>query len=175
MTPDTIANVLLQIVLIAVLNVTVYFTYTTYIEQDIVVTESQRIIDDLTTDLRIALPQDSISNIKNEILPYLVAPDLSADDKKVKDQNSRLVLATIKLFIIGLLSCLIIVVGMAIYFNFDLKKLFIHNIGVLVAVAIVEIIFLTFIVKNYISIDSNFVKFRMIQTLQDYVKREQLF
>lgn len=175
MTPDTIANVLLQVVLIAVLNVVIFFTYTTYIEETIVVTESRRIVDDLTVDIRLALPQDSIANIRNKILPYLIQPDLSEDDKKVKDANSKLILASIKLFITLFLSCLIVVVGMAIYFNFDLKKLFIHNVGILIAVAIVEIIFLTTIVKNYISIDSNFVKFRIIESLQEYLKRQSIF
>ena len=170
MLSHTLANIILQVVLIAILNVVIYFTYTTYIENKIVVTESQRIVQDLTDDLRIALPNTSLATIRTKLYPYLTVPDLSSDDEEVKTNNKDLVVKSVKIFITALLCCLIIVLAMSIYFKINLKSLLLHNLSVLVAVAVIEIIFLTVIVQNYISIDSNFVKVKLIETLQAYLK-----
>lgn len=169
MIPEVIANMILQIVLIATLNIVMYFTYTTTIERRIVEAETTRIVQDFTNDIRTVLPNDSLAYLDQKISPYLVVPDLSKEDNDVETANKQLVKQTIKILSISVLSGLIFVVAMSIIFKFSLKNMFLHNMGVLFVVAIVEIVFLTFFVQYYISVDINFVKRTIIDTLQRYV------
>lgn len=169
MIPEVIANMILQIVLIATLNIAMYFTYTTSIEKRIVETETTRIVQDLTTDIRTVLPNDSLAYLNEKISPYLVVPDLSKEDEDVRKANKELVYQSVKVLTISVLVGLIVVIGLSVIFKFSMKDLFLHNIGILLVVAIVELVFLTFIVQYYISVDSNFVKRTIIDTLQRYV------
>ena len=84
MIAEVIANMILQIVLIGTLNIGMYFTYTTSIERRIVESETTRIVQDLTNDIRTILPNDSLAYLNEKISPYLVVPDLSKDDDDVK-------------------------------------------------------------------------------------------
>ena len=169
MIAEVIANMILQIVLIGTLNIGMYFTYTTSIERRIVESETTRIVQDLTNDIRTILPNDSLAYLNEKISPYLVVPDLSKDDDDVKKANAKLVYQAVKVLSIAVLIGLIVVLTMSILFNFSIKDLFLHNLGILLVVAIVEIVFLTFIVQYYISVDTNFVKRTVIDTLQLYV------
>ena len=160
MISQTIANIILQIVLVATLNIFVYFSYTTYIENQIVQSESADIVVDLTGNLRTVMSPDKLNLLKETIAPYLVVPDLSKDDRDVKANNQLLVFKTIKILIVVILIGLIIVVAMSIIYKFNITDFLIHNAIILLAVAIVEFIFLTFI-----TIDSNYVNRKFIDTL----------
>jgi hypothetical protein len=162
-----IANMILQIILIAALNIVVYFSYTTYIEKTIVQTESANIVVDLTQDLKDILTESQMKSLKDGLTPLLVPPNLSKDDEEVRTGNKKLEIQTFKIMVVLMLVGLIVVVAMSLKYDFKIRDFLFHNVIVLISVVIVEFIFLTFYVKNYITIDSNFVKNKIIQCLID--------
>ena len=172
MLSSIIANIILQVILIATLNIFMYFTYTTLIEKSIVESESKRIVFDITNDLRLTLPTKTLAEINKIISPYLVMPDLSKEDAEVLATNRSLTITTVKLLVVLILIGFIVVIAMSIYFKFNLNEIIYHNMIILIFVALVEFVFLTFIVKNYITIDSNYVKYKILESFSDFVKNK---
>ncbi len=165
MLAPVVANIILQIILISALNIVVYFSYTTYVEETIVQSESSKVVVDLTKDLKYVLTPEQMDSLRDAITPVLVPPDYSKEDAEVRESNRKLEVETTKVMSVLILVGLIAVVAMSIQFNFKIRNFFVHNFIILLAVASVEFIFLTFFVKNYITLDSNFVKNRIIQCL----------
>jgi len=147
-----LTNVILSITFIAVFISIFFFTYGTKIEKDVVQDQVKFVVEELTTDLKVWMPSSVISEIKTSI-DKIQPPDTSAEDQKVKDNNDALIKKSIP--IVGG----ILFVGMAIsivlsrVYKFSFTSLFIQNIIILIAVAITEFCFLTFIGKNYRSLE----------------------
>ena len=161
------ANVLLSIVFMCAFLGIFFFTYAARIERNIVKNQSERIIADLTQDLSALLTQDQLVDLKTVASPYIVSPNLSQEDEEVKESNKNLMKqATIAITVF-------VVVGLCTVFmltrigDVSLKSIFIRNLITLVFIAITEFCFLTYFVQNYVTIDSNFVKYKVLTTLAD--------
>lgn len=161
----TISNMILQVILIAVLNIIVYFTYTTYVEQTIVETESSNVVVDLTKDLKFILSPSQMDQLRRALLPVLVPPNYSKEDEDVKQSNKTLELKTVKIMSVLVLVGLIVVISLSIKFNFNLRQFWTHNVIILISVVLIEFIFLTFFAKYYVTLDSNFVKRKLIESI----------
>jgi hypothetical protein len=105
-----IANMTLQIVFIAVLNIIIFFTYTTYIEKQIIISECRRIVADLLVDVRLAVSPESFPTIRNKILTFLGSIINSEDDKRIQASNKELLEKTVKsiIFLVILGSILLV-------------------------------------------------------------------
>jgi hypothetical protein len=103
-------------------------------------------------------------------LSTLKAPDMKDADAIVEHKNSQLVASTIKL--IGLIGIVGIVISLVLITYFKLNKwsLFKECFFGVSSVLLVEYVFLTYITKNYKSLDPNWVKLRIVQNLQDYTE-----
>lgn len=160
-----VANTLLSVVLISAFIGIFFFTYASYIENQIVKIRSEEIINDLTNTVITITPKQDREEMNKVIAPYLIPPDLSQEDKEVEETNKNLekrafaFIATF--FVIGFSVFLLL----AHYYKFSAKRLIHKNLVILIFVAITEFCFLTFIAKHYITIDSNFVKYKILETL----------
>jgi len=160
------ANIICATAMISVFIGIFFFTYASKIEKNIVVKRSTEIVNSITSNMKTIIPENQKQIIKSDIIPYLVIPDsLKQADQDVENANNALQKSAIQYIFIFAAACLIIVFCMSFTFKFSFFEIIEENIIVLVFVAITEYIFLTFFAQNYITIDSNFVKSKMIDTL----------
>jgi hypothetical protein len=115
--------------------------------------------------------------IPNVAKPYIKgvtglieAPNMAEADEYVEKSNKELLITAAK-FIGGF-----VVAGFALImfisnkYNIPLYDILIHNIIILVFVALTEYCFLTFIAQNYITADPNFVKLAVVKELKKYAE-----
>ena len=165
---EKIANVLLSIVLMSAFLGIFFFTYAARVEKNIVKSQSERIVVDLTADLNDVLTPTQLSDLRDLVSPYIVTPDLSKEDREI-EENNKLLMKKASIVIITF-----VVIGLTAVFllskmeNFSLKDIIIRNTIILFFVALTEFCFLTYLAQNYITIDSNFVKYKIINTLASY-------
>ena len=156
-----------------------FFTYGAYTEKKVVRNEINILVDNFTEDFiffgQQTLP-DEFQNIKKYIND-ITAPDLSEADKKVEENNSKLV----KTAIIALSITFVICIGLSIavwYFGFSKKQRatepyseFMQRIVLLIIiVAFVEFLFFTLVAGNYRPVDPNSIKKKLVESLQNYAK-----
>jgi hypothetical protein len=164
-----IANILLHVIFITSFLVVFFFTYTSKVEGQIVELQSKNIVKDIVGDVKLLLPDDIIEEVNTDLLPYVNAPDMKEEDEKVKEVNNALFSVVLK-FIIATFA-----IGMLVVFiisryskeSFGFGEIMMHNIIILFFVALTEYVFLDYFVKNYVTIDSNYIKYVIFKTLND--------
>lgn len=165
---EKIANVLLSVVLMSAFLGIFFFTYAAHIEKNIVKNQSEQIVIDLTADLNAVLTPKQLSGLRDLVSSYIVTPNLSKEDMEINENNKLLTkkasLAIITFVVIGLTAVFLL----SRMENFSLKDILIRNMIILFFVAMTEFCFLTYLAQNYITIDSNFVKYKIINTLANY-------
>lgn len=165
---EKIANVLLSVVLMSAFLGIFFFTYAAHIEKNIVKNQSEQIVIDLTADLNAVLTPKQLSGLRDLVSSYIVTPNLSKEDMEINENNKLLTkkasLAIITFVVIGLTAVFLL----SRMENFSLKDIIIRNMIILFFVAMTEFCFLTYLAQNYITIDSNFVKYKIINTLANY-------
>lgn len=171
---ETIATIILNVVLISTFIGIFFFTYAAKVEEEIVIDQVNIIVDDFTGDISSLVSPETLRLSKPFILNALtLSPEqiskLSVNDAASADHNKKLkIKAAIALGII-------LIVGLAGVFyiwsknkDFDLKKLFIANGIILFFVGLTEFAFLTVIAKNYRTADSNFVKKVIVENIKNF-------
>lgn len=160
-----IPNTLLSVVLISAFIGIFFFTYASKVENDIVKVRSSQIINDLTETVIKISPKEQKEEISKTLGPYLMPPDLSKEDDTVEESNKELRKKAFIFIISFVVVGFIIFFGLAHIFKFSAKKMIYKNLIVLAFVALTEFCFLTFFARHYITIDSNFIKYKIIDTL----------
>lgn len=168
MLASVIIKILLNVVLISTFIGIFFFTYETKIEESIVEIQSKEIIQGLFGDFKKVLPPTAMQAVYDIISPKLVAPDMSSEDDYVKKSNKALIKKATKIMASFTIIGLALLIGAAIIFKVPMKDIAISSVATLVFVAIIEYIFLTFMVQHYKTIDANFVKYRILRTLANY-------
>ena len=163
-----IPTVLLHVILIASFIVIFFFTYGSKIEGDIVKNQCTEIVNDLMGDIHTVIPEEDRAALHNTIEPLLQAPDMTKLDAEVKEANEKLMQKTIKLIMIVFAIGVGFIAALWVVFRFSVKDLVVHSFLSLFFVAITEYVFLTYFAKNYITIDSNYIKYRALNTLANY-------
>jgi len=159
-------KILLNVLLISIFIVMFFFTYGTYIEHKIM--ENQ--IDFLSLDIMnsVKLFGENINIKFKEKLLTITPPDLSDEDKNIKNENKKIIIqAIIAIFII------IIVICFLIYFlykkskqNLDMKTIIYQNLILLFFVGLTYMLFFTFFISDYISVNTNNVKYNIVQNIE---------
>ena len=159
-----LSNIILSVVLISSFIIIFFFTYASFVEKNIVKNRCKTIVEDLTGTVKHIIPpeylkyiQDNISNIK--------PPDLIEEDKDVNENNNLLMKKSIKILLVILCIGFSTVFILHRIYKFPLKQLLITNLITLLFVALTEFSFLTFFAQNYITIDSNFIKYKIIDVI----------
>jgi hypothetical protein len=159
-------KILTNVLLISLFICIFFFTYGSYIEHKIL--ESQ--IDFLSLDImnNVKLFGENINSKFKEKLLELTPPDLSNEDENVKNENHKILIkALVAIIFFTTAICSII------YFlynkskkDFNIKTIIYQNLILLLFVALTEILFITFFVADYITINTNNVKYNIVQNIE---------
>lgn len=160
-----IANIIFHVILISSFLVVFFFRYASKVENQIVQIQSKEIVSDISSDIKLVTPSQYLPIIGKNL--DIQVPDLSIEDQKVELSNKALYDKTVRTIIIIFTIGILIIFTMSIIFKFSMKDIFIHNIIILFAVALTEYLFLTYFARNYITIDSNYVKYVALQTINN--------
>jgi hypothetical protein len=165
-----IANIILHVILISTLISIFFFTYAAKIEEKIVKEQVEHIISDLVGPVKMLSP--NYQKVVKMAAQLLESPNMDDLDKKVADNNKKLLIkVSIMILILVIVGVFIIYkVSKTTRFGFDFKELMKHNAIILVFVLITEMAFITFIAKNHRMGDSNFVKKSVLIELKKHLK-----
>ena len=165
---ENISKIILSVVVISAFIGIFFFTYEAKVEERIVKQQSEEIIKDFTSEFRSLLPQPILKDVYNSIEPSLVAPDLSELDEEVRASNQALIKKATRIIIIFVVIGLLLVALLCFIFRINPRDMIISTTITLLFVAIAEYIFVTYIVQNYSTIDSNFVRQKILNILANY-------
>jgi protein-S-isoprenylcysteine O-methyltransferase Ste14 len=165
---ENISKIILSVVVISAFIGIFFFTYEAKVEQRIVKQQSEEIIKDFTSEFRSLLPQPILKDVYNSIEPSLVAPDLSELDEEVRASNQALVKKASRIIVIFVIIGLLLVALLCFIFRINPRDMIISTTITLLFVAIAEYIFVTYLVQNYSTIDSNFVRQKILNILANY-------
>ena len=165
---EHISKIILSVVVISAFIGIFFFTYEAKVEERIVKQQSEEIIKDFTSEFRSLLPQPILKDVYNSIEPSLVAPDLSELDEEVRASNQALVKKATRIIVIFVVIGLLLVALLCFIFRINPRDMIISTTITLLFVAIAEYIFVTYIVQNYSTIDSNFVRQKILNILANY-------
>ena len=162
-TKHLIINGIMSVTFISCFIGIFFFTYGTYIEEKNVKSQSELLASDLASNIKLFLP-DMSTGVTPILVSQINPPDQSEDDKQAKIHNdevrNKAIIVLFSLFVVGL----------SVSFLLDRGKFLEyveHNIIILLAVALTEFVVLTYIAQNYISVDPNFVKNRILVNLKN--------
>ena len=167
-----LANILLHVVLVSAFLAIFFFTYASKVEGEIVSKQSVEIVTDIVKDVKIFLPDPVLDDVNNR-MQKIELPDMSEEDEKVRTSNDALRTRVIKFIVIALLVTSIVVWLLTYIYGRDSKESFtftgiiIHNLIVLCFVGLTEYVFLDYFARNYISVDSNYVKYVALKTINE--------
>lgn len=169
---ESVANIILHVVLISSFIVVFFFTYAAKIEEKIIKEQVDIIVKDLTSDLSL-LPNALLQKLRN-FVHEMKAPNMQKIDDIIRNKNKKLVDQVIKI-IIGVVAGGLITVGvMAYYYKFSLKHLMFKNALSLLLIGVTEFLFLTYIGALYRSADPNFVKKLLVETVENFGKKNSI-
>jgi len=161
--PYFYTHIILSVVFISCFICIFFFTYATTVERNIVVNQTQNLVDSFTGNISVLFSDNE--SVKN-FVQNMSVKTINEDDKRIKEKNQKILKEAA--FVVGISAiCLIILTIILIYlFKLNYKKLIITNLIVLLCIGIVEFSFLTFIAQNYISFDPNYVKYLLVENLE---------
>jgi hypothetical protein len=165
---EKIANIILHVILISALISIFFFTYAAKVEEQIVKDQVEHIIIDLVDPVNMLAPEYQLG--AKMAVQALVAPNMDELDKKVAENNKKLLKKVVMLISVVVAVGVFIVYTMSKKYNFDFKELMKHNAIILVFVLITEVAFITFIAKNHRIGDPNFVKKTVLVELKKHLK-----
>jgi hypothetical protein len=168
---EEIANIILHVTLISTFIGIFFFTYGSYIEENIVKKQVNFLIED-NKEFVLLIPND----IKQKIVDKInnIKLDLAEDDRKAAEQNKKLLIKASKILAIGLIVGIAIVWKMSQMYNFNFMHLLKENLIILCFVALTEFSFLTFYAQQYLLIDPNIIRRRCITNIGDNTPQTNL-
>jgi hypothetical protein len=169
------AGIILLVCFIAIFLAVFFFTYTTSIENHIVVNQVEYLIKDFKNDIK-GIPEPYMSEINNQI-QNMSEPDfeeLKKADKQVLENNKKVINDSIKY--IGIFSIIVVIIVIFLLYlhklnhpyssiTDNLYHIIKENSIILMFIAITEFIFLMCFGRNYRSVDPNFVKHTVLNKL----------
>ena len=157
----SIINIIINVGLIATFISIFFFTYASKVEEDIVKNQAKIMVNDMMQIVNPSLNEST----KKMIMEYTLA-DMSKEDKIVLENNNKLINSGYSTLIIVFLVTQVVGLILAIYFKHDYFNIILINVIILVFVAITEYTFLNMIGASYISVDTNFIKWKILTSIQ---------
>ena len=160
-----------------------FFTYGSYIENNVIDNQINTLTDNFTDDFvffasKSETGQDFIHQIRNNI-KNIKSPDLSKEDEEVnKNNNSVIKKAVITLAITFVVFVILSIIVWFYGLNQKEKKHdsyghIIQRIVVLmIIVMLLEFLFFTLVAGNYTPVDPNNVKKYLVESLQKYANKK---
>jgi hypothetical protein len=158
-------NITMNVGLISALLGIFFFTYAATVEKSIVQTNAiigvSNIMDMMAPLLN--------NKIKTDILKSLTIPDQSKEDEDVKKANDIITYNALSNLTIILDIGLTISFIIATIYNHSYIKMLMLNLIIVILVGCTEYTFLNFIPNNYISIDTNYIRYTILTTLKSKI------
>ena len=158
-----VSNIIMHIVLISIFIGIFFFTYGAYLEKEIIKTQVEYLIDDLTGSIKVFLP-DISNDIKQKIKDFDIKVS-EEDDIKVRNKNNETKKkAFMMIAVLAVVGVILIFAVLKIMKKQNMsntkfwKTLLKHNAVVLVFIALTYFTFATFFAKKYLSINTNQIK-----------------
>jgi hypothetical protein len=169
--PEEIINVIVHVVFISSFIGIFFFTYGKTVEKNIVETQTKNTIKAFGTDFSLFLTPEQKAKMKILTDATLEAPDMQKQDDAAEEKNAKLVKLAGKA--IGILFAVAVaIIAAIVYFTEvsfkDLGNILLKNGIILLFVALTEFSFLTYVAQNYTEIDPNYIKYKMVKSLNDY-------
>lgn len=161
-----ITNIILNVIFIATFIAIFFFTYGTFVEKSVIKEQVNYAITDLVGNAQFFLTEYQLEMLK-QYIGTIQIPDMSQADKQAKQHNKKLIIEASIIMGILLIVGIIISVILSIVYKFSFGKLLILNLVILIFIALTEFMFLTFLGKRYKSLDPNFIKVTILETIQN--------
>jgi hypothetical protein len=155
-----------------------FFTYGKYVEKQVVQANARLLVSGLVDNVAFFGSEVSPEHMAelHQALVHMQLPDTSASDKKVADDNKKLVKQTFKVILGGAAIALVMAVLFWYFivkqdwkvFGFDIVT---KSLLLLLVVAITELAYFTLITKNYRSIDPNKAKKTIVDSMIAEIKK----
>ncbi len=170
MNSQEIAYLILTFTLSATFIAVFFFTYVSGVEADIIKNQINGVITEFVQSSQLILSPDEKSKIGQLIIQNMAIPDMSQQDKEATDNNNRLIKKSMIIFgsILGI--GILILLALYLMYKFNIGELLKYSFIILGLVMLTEIMFVTFVTKNYKLIDTNYIKYLLIKNLENYVK-----
>lgn len=162
MNPYQISNIILNVTLIATFIGIFFFTYGKKIEENVVKGQSELVASYLAKDISTFIDKDTAQKITSS----LSIPDMTKQDQEVEENNKQLQSQAFNTLFMVLIGGLLLTIIIAKYYNLNLTDILQTNLTILAFVAITEYAFLTYIGQNFISLDPNFVRHKILISLK---------
>jgi len=162
MNPYQISNIILNVTLISTFIGIFFFTYGKKIEENVVKSQSELVASYLAKDISTFIDKDTAQKITSSLPP----PDMTKQDQEVEENNKQLQSQAFNTLLIVLIGGLLLTIIIAKYYNLNLTDILQTNLTILAFVAITEYVFLTYIGQNFISLDPNFVRHKILISLK---------
>lgn len=144
-----------------------FFTYAAYIEKQVVASQMEFLCENITnfTSYFGKTPNKLLYNHINN----LKLPDLSHEDQEVKESNKKILDKVIKLNTYAIVIVIAIIIFTNYKYNngneYPLNEVIPQNLVILLVIALVEYVFLTYIGARYISLNPNNIKENILKNL----------
>jgi hypothetical protein len=160
-----IALILLNIAFVATFLTIFFFTYASKVEKNIVESQMQYITNNFLDNISLFIP-DNKRKLISSMLNNVKIPDLSSQDNKVRENNNKIMYSAFKIVLGFFLSTILVTALLSYYYDFSYKEIFLQSLLIIAVVATIEYSFLTKFGSRFISADVNFVKYKIIDTIQ---------
>ena len=165
-----------QVIIIFIFVGVFFFTYAAHIEKNIVQKQVNDIVVDLLGSAQTLWPTVSPGTNVSDFNASIQASkpkNLAAQDAEVNASNKIILDKAVKSIAIITALGLAVIVAIGFYSKskgerVDYMAILKNDTIILLFVAMVEFSFLTFFAQNYRTIDSNFVKYKTLNTIAEY-------
>ena len=160
-------HVLLNFLLASLLISVFFFTYGVYIEKEIIKNQMAYLSEYAVQMINLSGPEIK-TTVQTALKTYAKSEISSSHDKQIVENNSKIKLNAIK--ILGILTGAVFILVFALSYFVQFKLDFIHIINqslvILLGIAFVEFVFLTFFASRYISVDVNKIIFTVLEIIK---------
>lgn len=164
-----IAQIILNVILVATFITIFYFTYAKNIEEQILIKQMKYITNNLLDDFSLFVPKTQFPILKKS-LQNMKEPDLTDQDKEVAENNKKVMKQTFAVLIPVVIVSLLVMLFIVYTYNLPLTDILMQGLLTLIVVGIVEFVFLKYLGGNFYSADPNYVKYKIIDEIQKNLK-----
>jgi ABC-type transport system involved in cytochrome bd biosynthesis fused ATPase/permease subunit len=163
-----LADIFISVGLIGIGIAIFFFTYASIIEEEIVISQTKILINDLMQGILPLLTLDQRQNLAANIS----APNNKKADIDTLNNNNKLINNSYKILMIILIASISIGLVISIVYKHNFYYLLAINILIFVFIMLTEFVFIHIMPKNYIVVDTNWVKWKILTEIRGRIRGE---
>lgn len=163
MDPYQLVNIVLNVTFITTFLAIVSITYGKTIQEHIATQNNDILKEYITKNITTLFDKQAAENIASQLT--------TQTETVIQEPDNREQLKLIgAIFIIGIL----IAIALGKYYRFGITHLIQSNLTTLAIVAIAQYVFFNYIAKEFVSVDPNFVKHRIVRSLKSSIQQHTI-